>query len=390
MSNQIKKNSSLNKYLPTNFSTSVPYTKIALYGFFILSLFLTISISYLYFDKDDFYLKVKIITLIICITLLIITFGLNVIVVYKNFNINTIVKTMSELPTTLKIEIKGLNFSYKSLLLSGVILIIFLLLITFYNLKMAFIFLFFGTIYIIKNVVPSIKSFNNQVILADLKIKKQYKSSYTFIYYFNKFIKIVFFTYIMFFFFWCVVAKSYLWIDKIANCEEDPQLMRELSESGQTLYLLYCFFLNSVLLDYLIESFIMYATYSEPILITRHLINLGVRTWRVASFAAGGSLVAGVAVAYTPLVEIPGVNEFQIRFGRGFGYSTGLDYAYGMIYTRHFSKEDMAALIEKHNGEDKILDAIFFKLLSEDKDAVQMLKKTATINELRFLGIRKW
>ena len=50
----------------------------------------------------------------------------------------------------------------------------------------------------------------------------------------------------------------------------------------------------------------------------------------------------------------------------------------------------MAALIEKHNGEDKILDAIFFKLLSEDKDAVQMLKKTATINELRFLGIRKW
>jgi hypothetical protein len=104
---------------------------------------------------------------------------------------------------------------------------------------------------------------------------------------------------------------------------------------------------------------------------------------RVVGFAA---LVG--AAALSPLVEIPGINEFQIKFGRGYGYKTSLDYASGTIYQKYFSKEQMATSIQKHNGEDKILDDIFFKLLSEDKDVAQIMKKNATVNELRFLGLK--
>jgi len=50
----------------------------------------------------------------------------------------------------------------------------------------------------------------------------------------------------------------------------------------------------------------------------------------------------------------------------------------------------MDALVQAHSTEDKILDGIFFKLLFEDKDVVQIMNKNATINELRYLGLRRF
>lgn len=129
------------------------------------------------------------------------------------------------------------------------------------------------------------------------------------------------------------------------------------------------------MLDYCIESFIIYSTYSEHILVIKLLINIRKRSLRAVSFAASGATTVGEAVAYSPLVEIPSINEFQVKFGRGYGYKTLLDYASGTMYQRYFSKEQLANLIQKHNGKDKILDGIFFNLLSKNKNVVQIMKK---------------
>ena len=128
----------------------------------------------------------------------------------------------------------------------------------------------------------------------------------------------------------------------------------------------------------------MYLEYSHPVLIVRLILNTGQRALTFISFVVGG------AVVYSPLVEIPGVNEFQVKYGRGYGYKTTLDYVSGVIYQRYLTKEQMSDLIQRYSNEDKILDGIFFRLLSEDKDIVQIMNKNATINELRFLGLTRW
>ena len=340
---------------------------------------------YLEFQKRDFYKFVKIISLIIFITLLLVTLCLNFIVVYKNFNTTTILKDIEKISSTLRIEIKDLNFSYKSLLFGLVFFITFLLLMMFNFIKLAFLFLFFGTLFIIKDF-PSIKSLNNELAVDNTVINTKYKQNYKIIYYFNKFIKIIFCIYVLYFFIWCLIGKSYLWIEQLIN-GGNSQIMIELSQSGQNLYLLYCLFLNSLMLDYCMESFIIYFTYSDHILVVRLLLNIGKRALNTVAYAAGGVAAVGGAVAYSPLVAFPGVNDFQVKYGRGYGYKTSLDYGSGTIYKRYLSEEQMATLIQKYSSEDRILDGIFFRLLSEDKEIAQIIKKNATINELRYLGL---
>jgi len=338
------------------------------------------------FQEIDFYKLIDIITFTILILSLVVTLCLHFFVLYKNFSSTILFKSIEKISITLKKEIKGLKFSYKSLLFGLVFFMTFLLLMMFNYIKPAFLFLFFVTLYMIKDF-PSIKSLNNEVTLDDLTINEQYKQNYKFIYYFNKFIKIVFCVYVLYFFSWCLVGKSYVWMEQLINWE-NPQIMEELSQAGQNLYLLYCLFLNSLMLDYCIQSSIMYTIHSEQVAVVRLVINVGKRTMRVVGFAIGGGTAVAGATVYSPLVEIPGVNEFQVRFGRGYGYKTSIDYVRGNIYQSYFSEEQMFTFIQKYSNEDKILDGIFFRLLSEDKEALQILRKNATVNELRFLGLK--
>jgi len=343
--------------------------------------------------EKDFYGFVKIISLIVFIMLTVVSLYLNFSVFYKNFNLNIIYKDIKKISTNLKIEIKGLNFSYRSLFFGLIFFITFLLLMMFNYIKLAFLFLFFGTLSIIKDL-PSIKSLNNELAMDNVAISDHYIKNYKFIYYSSKFIKIIFYIYVLYFFFWCLVGKSYIVMEHIVNWENSQimidQIMIELSQSGQTLYVLYCLFLNSLVLDYFMESLIIYLDYSDHILIVRLLLNISKRALNVTALALGGGAVVGGAVVYSPLVEIPGVNEFQINYGRGYGYRTSLDYISGTIYQRYLSKEQMDALIQVYSTEDKVLNGIFFRLLSEDKDVVQIMNKNATINELRYLGLRRW
>ena len=338
------------------------------------------------FQKNNFYGFVKIISLIIFIPLLVVTLCLNFMVVYKNFNTRTVFKDIQKISTTLRIEIKDINFSYKFLVFGLVFFITFLLLMLFNFIKLAFLFLFFSTLFIIKDF-PSIKSLNKEFAVDNTAISNKYKQNYKIIYYFNKFIKIIFCMYVPYFFIWCLIGKSYLFIDQLIHGGDFQIMIEEWSQSGQNLYLLYCLFLNSLMLDYCMESFIIYFTYSDHISVVRLLINVVKRTLNIAVFAAGASTVVVGVIAYSPFVEFPGVNEFQIKYGRGYGYKTSLDYVNGTIYNRYLSEELMGTLIQKYDGDDKILDSIFFRLVSEDKDIVQIVRKNATVNELRYLGL---
>ena len=228
----------------------------------------------------------KIISLIIFILLLVVTLCLNFIVVYKKFNITTIFKDIEKISTTLRIEIKDLNFSYKSLLFGLVFFITFLLLMMFNLIKLAFLFLFFSTLHIIKDF-SSIKSLNNGLAVDNIAINNTYKQNYKIIYYFNKFIKIIFCIYVLYFFIWCLIGKSYLFIEQLIN-GKDSQIMVELSQSGQNLYLLYCLFLNYLMLDYCMKSFIIYFTYSDHILVVKLLINIEKRTLNSVTFVVAG------------------------------------------------------------------------------------------------------
>ena len=113
------------------------------------------------------------------------------------------------------------------------------------------------------------------------------------------------------------------------------------------------------MLDYCMESFIIYFTYSDHILVVRLLINIGKRTLSTVAFAAGSGAVVVGAVAYPPLVEFPGVNEFQVRYGREYGYKTLLNYVRETIYKSHLSEYQMTTLIQKYDGEDKNFNGIF-------------------------------
>ena len=365
---------------------------IVLAGYVFMTKF-ELLVNYLQENEKDFYKFVKIISFIIFIIFTVVSFCLNFIVLYRNFSLNTVYKYIKKISTNLKIEIKGLNFSYRSLFFGLVFFITFLFLMMFNYIKLAFLFLFFGTLSIIKDL-PSIRSLNNELAMDNVAISDNYIKNYKFIYYSSKFIKIIFYIYVPYFFIWCLVGKSYIVMEHIINWQNSQimldQIMLELSQSGKTLYLLYYLFLNSLVLDYFMESLIIYLDYSDQILIFRILLNLSKRVVNFTALAVGGGAVVGGVVVYSPLVEIPGVNEFQIKYGRGYGYKTSLDYVRGTIYQSYLSKEQMEALIQINMGEDRILDGIFFRLLSEDKDVVQIMHKNATINELRFLGLRRW
>lgn len=376
------------------FTDKKKFIGLAIIGLALVYIFMPKFIS-LVKCENDFYKFVRIISLITCVMLIGVSLYLNFVVCYENFNLDAICKDIKKISTNLKIEIKGLTFNHKFLFFGLVffIIITFIFLMIFNYIKLAFMFLFFGTFYIIKDF-SVIKSLNNQMFLDDSKISEKYKKNYKFIYYFSKFIKIIFYIYVPYFFIWCFVGKSYILIEYIVDWENSQimleQLMREFSQSGKHLYVLYCLFLNSLLLDYLMESLVIYLDFPDQVLVVNLLRSLGKRVFHAAALATGGGVAVGGVVVYSPLVEIPGVNEFQIRYGRGHGYRTTLDYCTAMVYQRYLPKELMDNFIKLHIKEDKILDGIFFRLLAEDKDVVQIMNKNATINELRFLGLRRF
>jgi hypothetical protein len=135
------------------------------------------------------------------------------------------------------------------------------------------------------------------------------------------------------------------------------------------------------------ESIIAYSHYE--IFLQFSLASFLRRGVRLVTFTAGGAATVGMSVAYSPAVDIPGVNYFQTNYGRGHGYETSLDWTKGVIMQSHLKKEVLTELVEKHGNKDKIVDGKFYaEVLNKENIVVQILNKQCTPMEQRILGLR--
>ena len=337
---------------------------------------------------SDSYKYIKTVFFVVLLILASVTIYLNFMIFYTHFKPNIIRGEIKEIITAINTEFRTLKFTQLDFFISFIFFSFLLLLSNFYYIKLALIILFLYILYIL-NKFPVISCLNNDVSKDNLKITTKYKDNYTTIFYLSKFIKIAFVIYSLYFFMWHLIINSYALAIE-GQSLADLDIVIELNKSGHKLYLLYCLFINTVILDYCMESFIIYSTFPDHVLIIRLLMTTAKRAFVAASVTAGGTIAMGGTVVYSPLVEIPGVNEFQIRYGRGYGYATSLDYATGMIYQRYFTKEQIEAGIQKYSPNDRVLGGIYFRLLRNDVEFNDILKKNATVNELRLLGLRNY
>ena len=154
-----------------------------------------------------------------------------------------------------------------------------------------------------------------------------------------------------------------------------------------TKYSLLVLFTNSVLLDFTIESIVAYSHYELFLQFSPG--SFARRGIKLVALTAGGASIPGIVVAYSPAVDIPGVNFFQIHYGRGYGYQTSVDWCKGTVLQSHLKKELLEELIEKHGNRAKILDGKFYSdMLNNENVVVQTLKKQCTPYEQRVLGLR--
>lgn len=166
----------------------------------------------------------------------------------------------------------------------------------------------------------------------------------------------------------------------------------ELGQVVENVQIAYTLFLNSILLKFCITSNIIYlkGIALDPVLMTGQALNIGRGVFRAASAAVGGLAAVGVATVYSPAVEIPGVNEFQVKWGRGYGYKTSTDYVFSDVYRRYLTDEQWADAVAKNAPKNKILDGRFFNKLHENQAIMQIMHKEATVNEKRVIGLRNF
>ena len=362
-------------------------------GYFLGISILYCSILIILKDKtsllDNLYQVITtVFSMLIVVTILVALF-FNFKTLSDKLNLTTVSEELKQFSITLIREAANFSLSRKLLLLGILSSILALVLILFDHIKLGLLALCFCILYFL-NELPSIKSVNKDLAEKAELANEHYKKNYKFIFYSSRIIKMVFLLYLFYFFFWCFIGKLLVLTITEHDFKVFQVLLREINNSGKTLYLLYCLFLNTIVLDFYMESYIIYYHLAEQFLGLRLLFDLGKRIVRAATTAVGGTVLVGAGVVYSPLVEMPGVNEFQIRYGRGYGYRTMLDYGSGIVYQRYLTREQMEELVTKYGATDRVLDGIFFRLLHENKDVTQIIRKNATVNELRFLGHRSY
>lgn len=156
------------------------------------------------------------------------------------------------------------------------------------------------------------------------------------------------------------------------------------------LYYSILIFSTSIVIKLIIEIYIIF-TANHPV---RMKTTVLVR--RLTAAAVNTSIMAGTAgtiVAYTPLVEIPFVNDFhtKTRFGRGWGYLTPLDYGKGVILQSYTDPEVLKQTMPKYYNKNKIVDGnSIANLLANEPAIAKNLRKNGTAYEQRILGLRKF
>ena len=99
--------------------------------------------------------------------------------------------------------------------------------------------------------------------------------------------------------------------------------LAEIENYKNTFYEIFLLFLNTILFDFCLESYVIYHLPDQI-----SMFSLVRRLSRQVLLASTPAVTTGLAVVYSPLVEIPGVNAFQLRFGRGYGFFCCNAYTY--------------------------------------------------------------
>ena len=310
---------------------------------------------------------------------------LNLSVLYRGFKKKNFYKELEFIKLEIKKDYDNLHVLKKIIIFS---LLAVSVAVTYYHKLVSIILLTILFLFVI-NVLPRFKQIKIETLEDSLIIRRKYQEKHRFIFNLSRFVKIFLFLYVAHFFVWCFLSKFYfLALNGVDYL--DLKYTKELEDSAKKLYVLYYLFMNFVILDNLIESFIWYSTFDSQILMTRLFLSTATRTLRALSFTVIGSGAVGSAFVYSPIVEMPGVNYFQVNYGRGYGYKTIADYWSGVIYQRYLTDDQMVECVNRYASDDKILNGIFFKCLRDDIKVKDIMLKNASINELRALGLRKY
>jgi hypothetical protein len=267
---------------------------------------------------------------------------------------------------------KGFFFSLISFLFAFILL--------YYTVfRLAVVFFFFGCFFLFREM-PFVKNWLYNLQQQDNLITEKFQNNYSKIYKFNWLCK--WFCFIYFIYFCIFRLNSGVFLDT----ETIDSTLNNIIQLLEPLYLILLVFINSVLMDLFLEFITIY---SDDFLFAT-IPNLVRRASKavVLGGVGGGGIAAGIS--YSPLVDLPGVNESQIRWGRGFGYKTPLDWAKGTIIYSYIELPVMQSMAEKY-GNEKVFDGNSYQnmLTNEPKIKDHLLKK-ATPWEQRALGLRKY
>jgi hypothetical protein len=287
----------------------------------------------------------------------------------KDFLVN--IKKEVKILFPLKIGIKAFFFSVICFLFSFVLI--------YFDIFNLAVLLFFSGIFFLFKDTTLVKCWLIDINKRDLIINEKFREKYSNIYLVTIFFR---FFFVFYFFYFCIFCLDFEFLLSKDSIETTFDHSIKLFES---LYIMFLVFLNSVVINLFLEFLIMF--YDADLVLTYG--NLLRRASKTAAIAAGPVVIAGSVISVTPLVELPGVNEFQIHFGRGYGYRTSLDWAKGTIINSYIDKSIMKDLAYKYATDDKILDGNSFRQIMQNEPEIQnYLNQNATPYEQRILGLR--
>jgi hypothetical protein len=291
---------------------------------------------------------------------------------------------------TIKNDIKNCTITKKTLILSLLSVCVSLMLLQYNFFKFAVSF-FLLAFYVMAQNLNFVQNEKAQMLKDNQKLIFLYKTNYSFFYYSNKIIQISFFLYIFYFVITSMLNQSffhYLESYIAANNEIDfERITTDLYAYYNPLILMFALFLNSTLLDFMLESLLLYSNYELflapiPTTIMR-------RMSKSVLLAGGGIATAGTLISYSPLVEIPGVNEAQIKFGRGYGYQSVIDYTKGSILSSYFNNKELNQFVDEIGPRDRVLNGEFFQKLAKESVVLKKLHEAPQIEKF-ILGIGRY
>lgn len=253
--------------------------------------------------------------------------------------------------------------------------------------------LIFGLTFTLFRDAPVIDNWLAESKDMDLRVSKLCRERYSGVYYLSMLCKIICLSYLLFFILWNFSdysTFSEINLTKKSGSSDIIKIIQagiiEIIAVLEPLYITQLILTNSLLVDFLIYTTI---TITETEIVLISVTNLMKRAAKlpVTAFLGGG--VGSLLISASPAVTLPGVNESQIMFGRGYGYKTSLDWLKGTILDSSLDNATMQGLVHKYT-DNKILDAKSYEKIMQDKTVTEQLNKTTTAWEQRILGSRRF